>query len=93
MGTDPRNLRLFAVNLRSASIGFALFEGSTMLLCWGTRSLSSEGSELAGTRRGRVASLLRSLHPQIVALNQALPKRNLDMERIAKSTRIIRGNH
>src|ERR1700691_3887626 len=55
--------RLLALEIRASRIGFAVFEGPTRLLDWGTRSFENDHKKLRSSVSDRIRVLLAFYEP------------------------------
>jgi len=67
---QPNEKRILAVDLRSRSFGFAVFEGPTRLLDWGVKSFRQGVNEPTIPASEKLAVLMDDLSPSTIVLRK-----------------------
>src|SRR5260370_37850338 len=86
--------RIMAIDIRSRSFGFAVFEGSDRLLDWGVRSFRSGVNAVKVPPSKKLLALFDEFSPSVVVTRKPEPGRNgkrvpllATIQRVAKSRR------
>jgi hypothetical protein len=87
--------RVLALDVRSQSFGFAVFEGSSRLLDWGVRSFRSGVNAVKHPASQKLFVLLDEFNPSAIVTREARPERKntraslfATMQRVATSRKI-----
>jgi hypothetical protein len=82
------NKRILAIDLRPGSFGFAVIEGPSELIHWGTRRFDPRRAAAKKKKRNALVTLLEDYRPQAIILSRArAAKLNRLAERIAVTAR------
>ncbi len=76
----PNEKRILAIDLRSRSFGFAVFEGPTRLLDWGVKSFRQGVNEPTIPASEKLAALMNDFAPSTIVLK----KRDTDTKKRAE---------